>query len=289
MQVQQIRADRGNNLCTTLRLALRKAVLATLRRFNPGDISIRHHYTGDRIKLHSFMHKGYWFHGKRREHETMELFARLIAPADTVIEIGGHIGYISLYFSHLVGSQGKVVVFEPGMNNLPYTRANLSGKANVLLVEKAAADFTGTAPFYVENYTGQNNSLLSDYAPFEENLRNAGLQTAIRKSVVEVECVKLDEFLAHSVADAPSLIKIDVEGAEIIVLKGMADTLRLRNASLMIEVTDKAEEVFNVVTAAGYKGFTEACTPIQSAAGLRGNTFWLKEGDPRIHHFRARL
>src|SRR5262249_24259088 len=109
-------------------LGLRKVAIAALRRFNPGDISIRHHYTCERIVLHSFKHKGYWYYGKRRESESMALFAQLVRPEDTVIEVGGHIGYLSLYFAQLVGQRGQLIVFEPGANNLPYARANLRGK-----------------------------------------------------------------------------------------------------------------------------------------------------------------
>jgi FkbM family methyltransferase len=63
----------------------------------------------------------------------MALFARLVRPQDTVIDVGGHIGYLSQYFAQLVGRRGQVIVFEPGPNNLPYTRANLRAKPNVRL------------------------------------------------------------------------------------------------------------------------------------------------------------
>src|SRR5216684_3285865 len=84
-------------------LHLRSIVLRFLRRVNPGDMTIRHHYTNDRFKLHSFRHRGYWYFGKHREYETMSLFPEIIADGDFVVEIGGHIGYMSLYFAHLVG------------------------------------------------------------------------------------------------------------------------------------------------------------------------------------------
>ena len=89
------------------------------------DISIKHHWTRRKLKLHLFKHKGYWYHGKRRENASMQLFDRLIHAGDNVVEVGGHIGYISLFFSKLVGNQGGVMVFEPGVNNLPYIRKNI--------------------------------------------------------------------------------------------------------------------------------------------------------------------
>ena len=266
-------------------LELRKAAIGALRRLNPGDISIRHHYTGERITLHSFKHKGYWYYGKQRESQSMALFARLVRPQDTVIEVGGHIGYLSLYFAQLVGQRGQVIVFEPGTNNLPYTRANLRTKPNVRLIEAAVADFCGKASFYVEDYTGQNNSLLSHYSRFDDNLTNAGLRGQMTKSVVEVDCTTLDEFATTLTVPSPSFIKIDVEGAELAVLGGMQQMLRAENAALMVEVTEHASAVYELLTSAGYKAYSERRTPIRSPEELRENTFWLKDSDSRRRLF----
>src|SRR5687768_9187669 len=147
---------------------LRRIIIPLLKKLNPGKISIRHHYTKGRIVLDAFNHKGYWYHGRNREVDTMELFRKLIQPGFTVIEVGGHIGYITNYFSHLVGPLGKVYVFEPGENNLPYIKENIQKLTNVVLVQKAVSDTNGIARFYVEDLSGQNNSLLSDYGVRED-------------------------------------------------------------------------------------------------------------------------
>ncbi|MET0659707.1 MAG: FkbM family methyltransferase [Steroidobacteraceae bacterium] len=285
MKTSETRQQQATGIAHAFWLGLRKVAIGTLRRFNPGDISIRHHYTGDTVKLHSFMHKGYWYYGKRRESASMELFARLVRERDTVIEVGGHIGYISLYFSKLVGPDGGVIVFEPGTNNLPYTRANLRSKSNVQLIESAVADFCGKASFYVEDYTGQNNSLISDYSRFDDNLKNAGIQLQVKKSVVEVDCLTLDEFVTKLAVRPPSFIKIDVEGAELAVLKGMQRTLRSENLALMVEVTEHAAAVYDLLTAAGFKPYSDRRTRIRNPEGLRENTFWLKDTDPRRQEF----
>ena len=226
------------------------------------------------------MHKGYWFYGRRREHESMSLFSRLVSPGDRVIEIGGHIGYITLYFASLVGEHGEVIVFEPGSNNLPYIRTNVGGRKNVTLIESAVADFCGKASFYIENYTGQNNSLLNDYVRLDDNLDAAGLGSRVVRSKVEVNCIRLDDFLKDGAA--PSFIKIDVEGAELMVLKGMSHTLRAANLALMVEVTCRAPQVFELLTAAGFKAFADFRRPITDANELLGNTFWLQDTDPRL-------
>ena len=63
---------------TTVKSALRRAGVQIFRRINPGDISIRHHWTGEPFRLHSFRHKGYWYHAASRERATMIAFAQLI-------------------------------------------------------------------------------------------------------------------------------------------------------------------------------------------------------------------
>jgi FkbM family methyltransferase len=156
-----------------------------LRRINLGDIAIRHHYTQDKIVLHSFKHRKYWYHDDNREKETMMVLAELIREGDLVIDVGGHIGYVTLYFAKLVGPGGKVVVFEPGPNNLPYIRKNVSVASNIIVAEKAVTDFAGKVTLYVENLTGLNNSLLVDYEPLDNNARNAGI-TSIDRNAVEV-------------------------------------------------------------------------------------------------------
>ena len=215
----------------------------------------------------------------------MGLFCELIAPGDEVVEVGAHIGYIAVLYSELVGPRGRVIVFEPGPNNLPYLRQNIATCRNVTLLEYAVSDFSGEASFFIENYTGQNNSLLSGYGRFDENLKNAGLSKDVAKSVINVRCVTLDEMSAKGVLGSPSLVKVDVEGAEFAVVKGMVELLGRCNVCLMVEVTENCEEVFAFLRAQGYRGFSADRTPITGGVAATLNTFWLKPADPRLARF----
>jgi FkbM family methyltransferase len=93
----------------------------------------------------------------------MLAFARVLRRGDSVVDIGGHIGYVSLYLSELVGEEGKVFVFEPGANNLPYIGKNLEQVGNALLVEKAVSSSGAKAALYVEDIAGQTDSVVHDY------------------------------------------------------------------------------------------------------------------------------
>lgn len=248
---------------------LRKLFIPLLKFFNPGKISIKHHYTKSRFVLDVFKHKGYWFHGKRREIKTMHLFEKLIQRNFLVIEVGGHIGYITNYFSFLLES-GYVYVFEPGKNNLPYLKENIASCKNVKLIEKAVSDKIGEAKFYIENLSGQNNSLLPDYENAKANEKSAHVKMI--KKEVKVETITLDAF-CDELKLMPDFIKIDIEGFELFALKGSINILREYKPIMMIEITENAAEIFTILQGLDYRLFNEECLEYREAKSLNGNIF----------------
>jgi len=183
----------------------------------------------------------------------MDIFKKLINPGDTVIEVGGHIGYISLFFSDLVGQQGKVYVFEPGKNNLFYTHANLDGLDNVQLIEKAVSDSEGSASLFIDKLSGQNNSLLSDYPLFYKNRERA---FPVDYEPITVETTTLTRFIQQENL-APDFIKIDTEGVEPQVLAGLADYLKINQPIIMVEVTLNRDVIHDFLLRHDYTLFDE--------------------------------
>ena len=248
-----------------------------LLRLTNFNITIKHPWVADfRITLNSFLHKGYWFHGRRRERDSMKLFAKLILPGSVVVEVGGHIGYITAHFASIAGATGKVIVFEPGSNNLPYIRRNITrmskhrSLAKITLIEKAVGPAAGRVEFFEDNLTGQNNSIVENFPGLEANTAWAFIKTQVHMRTVEM--ISLDEFLADSAAD---FVKIDVEGFELGVLKGMNDTLVTQRPAVMVEVQASEEEIFSLLRSNGYELFSAKLVPIISAAQLSGNVFCL--------------
>ena len=258
---------------------VRRLALRAFRVLNLGDVTIKHHWTGDPLRLHSFKHKGYWWHGKRREHETILRFQRLIAPGDVVVEIGGHIGYFALIYAQLVGAEGSLYVFEPGENNLPYLRQNLANKPQAKIIEKAVSNEKGVVSFWLEDLSGQNNSIIKDYHLLDGNIELSGLGKSVKKRKVEVPCTTLDEFSSELLTNGDSIhfIKIDVEGAELLVLQGGSQLLSRRTISLMVEVTREEKAIFDMMTEFGYKMYFADGTPIASPLGMEGNIFCLPD------------
>lgn len=259
---------------------LRRIALALLQRISISDIRIRHHWTGARLTLHPYRHKGYWYHGRRREQDTMTCFGNLLSAGDTVLDVGSHIGYTALWFAHLVGPTGRVYCFEPGPNNLPYLRRNIDGLDNIDVLPMGMGDHVRRSTLFTENLTGQNNSfVVGGYDELQKNADRA--YSDARVTPVEVEMTTLDTFCA-GLSGLPTLIKIDVEGFELEVLRGAKGILHdHENAPiLMVEVTREPEAVHNTLLRAGYQAWLPDGRAIRELPPDQYNVFYLK---PTIH------
>jgi len=265
--------EQTKNLIATKFSFLRYLVLSILRWFAV-DIEMKNPYSKKPFRLNSYNHKGYWFYGKAREEGTTNSLKRLVTNGDTVIEVGGHIGFLSHLYSELVGVKGSVHVFEPGDNNLQYTRPNLDCLKNVTLYEKGCSDNAGVVTFHLDSLSGQNNSILKDYENVEATAKSH--YVSAQREKVTIKVTTLDEFIENLGAQ-PNHIKIDVEGAELLVIKGMSKFLG-KVATLMIEVTRDEQEVFLIMRTAGYVAYDEQLLEIQDGHIIIGNVFFILDG-----------
>lgn len=251
---------------------LRRSAMKALRLV-ARDITIRNPWSGKKIRLNAYTHKGYWYYRSDRERDTMRLFEQMISPGQTVIEVGGHIGFITQYFSSLVGQAGRVIVFEPGNNNLPYITRNLAECSNVHLERLAVSDECGTARFYEDNITGQNNSLLPDYAGADGVSRTHGQELV--RTVNEVTVVTLDQYVSEK-GITPDFVKIDIEGYEYQALAGMRTTLQSLKG-LMVEVSERQPEVADLLLSAGFRMKDERGNPLDHlGSAFFGNVFAIR-------------
>lgn len=253
------------------RTAVRRSALRTFYYVNLGDITIRHHWTGDPFRLHTFRHKSYWYHFADGQRDSLLMAARLLKPADRVADVGGNIGYFTAFFSAMVGSTGRVDVFEPVPANLRYLRRNVAALGNVEVLESALSDEVGQAAFFVENLTGQNCSLINGYAPLERNSRHAGIQPRIEEMVVRTDT--LDNRYAG--ADRLDFVKIDVEGGELHVLRGGVGVLRRLRPVLLLEISMNHEEVDCLLREAGYVLTSPSGAAVQVAPHEKADFFAL--------------
>lgn len=245
---------------------LRKIILKLLK-ITARDISITHHYNHEPFLLNSYNHKGYWYHGKKREQETVAVFKDWITNGDFVLEIGGHIGYFSTLYAHLVGETGKVVVFEPSFENLKYLTKNVQNvnaslRNNIQLVQKGAGDIIGELDFYIDPISGQNNSFVKDFDGFKTSRELSAEQDA-DVQVVKVPVITLDSFFENETL-LPNFVKIDVEGFEWNVIQGFQKTIERGHPSLMIEIQADADKLIPYFKSVGYTIFNDKMKEINT-------------------------
>lgn len=144
------------------------------------------------------------------EPETTKIVKDNVKPGDVCLDIGCSVGYFTLQFSRLVGKTGKVFSFEPTTNQVPYTKHNIDKNGyrdRVRLFNVGAWDKT-------------DKQLLP-------------LNAAIK---YKSNCVAVDDVLYDLGIKQVDFIKIDVDGPEIKVLKGLIGTIeRSPNLKMIIE------------------------------------------------------
>lgn len=182
------------------------------------------------------------------EPHIRQIIQKRLKPGDTFIDIGANVGFYTLIASKAVGNAGKVFAFEPAPETMAALRTNigLNGGENVQPVQIALSDRAGDAQLFVD---AANNSGAT-------SLRSS--PNASRPTTVILETY--DTYAATHAIPNPALIKIDVEGAETAVLKGMTSLLRHR-PPMIIEVSELSltqmgsskEELFGIMEGAGYR------------------------------------
>lgn len=164
----------------------------------------------------------------------------LITAGDLCIDIGANIGTYTKLFSDLVGPSGRVIAFEPVPGTFSLLAANVSRftHQNVSLVNFAVSDkLTLCGMSIPSSGTGALNYCRAE-------LNNS------KKSNLMVLTTPLFPFLENSHFKI-KLVKIDVEGHESGVIKGMLPLIDLHHPALIVET--KNEELTVTLSGLGYK------------------------------------
>lgn len=167
-----------------------------------------------------------------------EAAGRIAVGEGLVLDIGAHIGYHSLVFArHWPGC--RVAAFEPNAANAAriaeHLAANPGEAARIEVFPVALADREGALPFAandrVDDETSSGGYLTDGYRP----LPTAEYERAAYAARV-VPVRTLDKLAAERGWDAIALLKIDVEGAEHLVLRGARHVLAEQRPAVLIEV-----------------------------------------------------
>jgi FkbM family methyltransferase len=177
-----------------------------------------------------------------------EALRQQLRPGDLCLDVGAHMGYHAVLMARLVRKEGMVVAFEPFPDSFEMLRKNaaLNRLANVKIEPMALADRDGMLSL---TFTADEELSTTPSA--------SGYAVRGRAATVAVPACSLDSYLAKR-GRVPKLIQIDVEGAELAVLRGSESTLRSAHPKILVEIhgwgTPESNEVFQFLSGFGYRG-----------------------------------
>jgi FkbM family methyltransferase len=192
----------------------------------------------------------YWSGWQGHEPETIGLFFSMAQRARTTLDIGAYVGLYALVAGH-ANPAGRVFAFEP----VPEVFARLSINVgindlkNVKCVQSAVNRHVGTAVLFTPPRRFPTSSTLSaDFA----------LKKSDHPMTMEVTATSLDRFCEDQQLTDVDLVKIDTEGSEVDVLRGMRRVIERNRPTIICEVLDESprEPIIELLSPYGYRSFS---------------------------------
>lgn len=168
----------------------------------------------------------------------VDLFKRYLHEGDTFIDVGANIGYLSAVASGIVGKQGQVHSFEPVPRYFDRLKsfASMNPDRRIVANQLALGEAESTATI---NVTSLPNIGWNTLVPGMMNRENVGQS-------IEVPVRRLDAYIGQNGLQKIALIKIDTEGFEFPVLKGLSNYLANNKPVFMVEVAPSAYPLLGV-------------------------------------------
>lgn len=177
-------------------------------------------YVTPRYRLH--------YEERRFESFTADLLARILTRARLFIDVGAHYGFFTLLAA--TGNRDlEIIALEPTPETCAVLERNVQhiGASNVSIRRVAVSDSAGSAPYTIAS--------TSDNCGFYSHPNSPPLRT------IEVETTTIDALLKDR-PPCPAVVKIDTDGHELAILKGMSETLqRFSDVTLIIEFNPKMQ------------------------------------------------
>lgn len=171
------------------------------------------------------------------EYEKRLLIEKIVTSESTFYDIGANVGFYTLLASELVGENGNVISFEPVPRNVKYLRElmKLNKCNNVIIYEVAVKNKSGVSKFD-EGISSSTGHLSDD-------------------GYLRVKTVSIDDLVGNDKVPKPDYIKIDVEGAELLVLNGAEYTLNRFEPKIFLATHSKNlhKDCINFLRSIGYQ------------------------------------
>lgn len=150
--------------------------------------------------------------------DVLSFIHQYLKPGDTFLDVGGHHGLMAITAAKAVGPQGKVITVEPNPNACRFIELHrdLNGISNLTIEPIGFSNTTGEIAFYVQKgEVTWNSTIIADFVDVNDTEKT---------EKITIRLDTLDHYItAHQLQ--PKAIKIDVEGAEFLILEGAVNTL----------------------------------------------------------------
>jgi len=172
----------------------------------------------------------------------IEAMKRLLKPGDVFLDVGANIGYLSAIAAGIVGKRGQVHCFEPVPAYFYRLQrlADLNPEHSIFANARAVGETPGTCTIYVTREPGQNTMV-----PFYKSAEEV-------TSTLEVPVMRLDSYIEQHAIGRVGMIKIDAEGFEFPILKGLRKVLEKPGCgpAIVCEIAPRAYPLMRTTLAA---------------------------------------
>jgi FkbM family methyltransferase len=162
----------------------------------------------------------------------VETMKRLLCPGDVFLDVGANIGYLAAIAASLVGPAGHIHCFEPVPDYFDRLQklVALNPEYDIHVSSHAAGEAQGVCKIYVTREPGQN-TMVPAYKSGPEIV-----------GTLEVPVIRLDSYLKERAIEGVAVIKIDAEGFELPILKGLEDYFKrsARRPAIICEIAPRA-------------------------------------------------
>lgn len=166
------------------------------------------------------------------EPESWNAIAKHLSAGSVFVDVGAHIGYYSLKAAPVVGPGGHVIAVEPNPPTIRELEDNIraSGASAIISVQAVAcSDTEATLDLFAAPRRNTGQSSLS---------KSNASQTGQDVATYHVRARPLDDIIHDTGVSRVDVVKIDVEGAEMLVLKGSVNTLARYHPMVIVELID---------------------------------------------------